>query len=182
MIPEIRNGKAIYLVGRATQKYQRAKYLGLPGAPKPLYGFELIRGAAKVFVVEGAFDWLTLVGWGYPAVALLLHPQVQQALHARAISFADARALAPLEAEDQVAMLEEIRASPKPLSSRQVKARVEARRVMRLVKLANEPNAPNVPNVPKVANEPSEPKVDCYAALFEELASLVEVKTASKGS
>jgi DNA primase len=71
VIPELRAGKAIYLVGRATQKYQKAKYLGLPGAPKPLYGAELIRGATDVFLVEGAMDWLTLVEWGYPTVALL---------------------------------------------------------------------------------------------------------------
>jgi DNA primase len=56
VIPELRAGKAIYLVGRATQKYQKAKYLGLPGAPKPLYGAELIRGAGDVFLVEGAMD------------------------------------------------------------------------------------------------------------------------------
>jgi DNA primase len=71
VIPEIRNSKAIYLVGRATQQYQRAKYLGLPGAPKPLYGLELVRGSADVFICEGPLDWLTLVQWGYPAVALL---------------------------------------------------------------------------------------------------------------
>jgi DNA primase len=71
VIPELRNGRAIYMVGRATQKYQKAKYLGLPGAPKPLYGSELIRGASEVCLVEGAFDWLTLVEWGYPTVALL---------------------------------------------------------------------------------------------------------------
>lgn len=71
VIPELRAGKAIYVVGRATQKYQKAKYLGLPGAPKPLYGAELIRGATDVFLVEGAIDWLTLVEWGYPTVALL---------------------------------------------------------------------------------------------------------------
>jgi len=71
VIPELRDGKAIYLVGRATQKYQKAKYLGLPGAPKPLYGIECIRGADDVFVVEGPLDWLTLIEWGYPTVALL---------------------------------------------------------------------------------------------------------------
>ena len=71
VIPEMRTGRAIYLVGRATQKYQKAKYLGLPGAPKPLYGGELIRGASEVFLVEGAFDWLTLIEWGYPTIALL---------------------------------------------------------------------------------------------------------------
>ena len=71
VIPELREGRAIYLVGRATQQYQRAKYLGLPGAPKPLYGVEIIRHAKDVFVCEGPMDWLTLVQWGYPAVALL---------------------------------------------------------------------------------------------------------------
>ena len=71
VIPELREGKAIYLVGRATQAYQKAKYLGLPGAPKPLHGIERIRSAVEVFVCEGVFDWLTLVDWGYPTVALL---------------------------------------------------------------------------------------------------------------
>jgi DNA primase len=71
VIPEIRSGRAIYLVGRATQKYQRAKYLGLPGAPKPLYGLETIQHAKDVFVCEGPMDWLTLVKWGYASIALL---------------------------------------------------------------------------------------------------------------
>jgi DNA primase len=71
VIPELRDGRAIYLVGRATQAYQKAKYLGLPGAPKPLYGLERVRGSAEVFLCEGPLDWLTLVQWGYPAIALL---------------------------------------------------------------------------------------------------------------
>ncbi len=71
VIPEMREGKAIYLVGRKTQTYQKAKYLGIPGAPKPLYGGELVKGAREVFVVEGPFDWLTLVSWGYAALALM---------------------------------------------------------------------------------------------------------------
>ncbi|MBI5033672.1 MAG: toprim domain-containing protein [Chloroflexi bacterium] len=89
VIPEFRAGKAIYLVGRATQKYQKAKYLGLPGAPKPLYGAELIRGATDVFLVEGAIDWLTLVEWGYPTVALLgshlKHEQISEIADAERI-------------------------------------------------------------------------------------------------
>jgi ParB/RepB/Spo0J family partition protein len=63
-----------------------------------------------------------------------LHPDVQHALHTRTLSFADARALVPLEPEDQASVLQEICSSPKPLSSRQVKLRVDARRVMRLVR------------------------------------------------
>lgn len=71
LIPEIRNGQVVYLVGRATTKKQHAKYIGLPGAPKPLYGFESARNAQTVFLVEGPFDWLTLVKWGYAARGLL---------------------------------------------------------------------------------------------------------------
>lgn len=69
VIPEIRNNQVIDLVGRATQRYQKAKYLTLPGAPKPRYGLETIRGAREVFLVEGPFDMLTLVQWGYPTLA-----------------------------------------------------------------------------------------------------------------
>lgn len=71
VIPELRDGQAVYLVGRATIKRQRAKYIGLPGAPKPLYGRTSAQGAPDVFVVEGPFDWLTLVNWGYAARGLL---------------------------------------------------------------------------------------------------------------
>ncbi len=71
IIPEWRNGSAVYLVGRQTQEYQRVKYLGLPGVPKPLYGLEGAQKHREVFIAEGAFDMLTLLQWGYPAVALL---------------------------------------------------------------------------------------------------------------
>ncbi len=71
VIPEIRDGQVIYLVGRATEKYQKAKYLTLPGASKPRYGLESIRGAHEVFLVEGPFDLLTLLQWSYPALALM---------------------------------------------------------------------------------------------------------------
>lgn len=104
-------------------------------------------------------------GHVYQHLQLLdLHPEVQHALHVRTLSYKDARALVPLEHADQAAVLQEIRSSPKPLSARQVKLRVDARRVMRLVRSANVSNMPNMPNMPNV---PNEPKVDCYAALFE---------------
>lgn len=71
LIPEIRDGQVVYLVGRATTKRQQAKYIGLPGAPKPLYGWESAQHAKTIFLVEGPFDWLTLVNWGYAARGLL---------------------------------------------------------------------------------------------------------------
>jgi len=87
-----------------------------------------------------------LVGQGtshiYQHLQLLdLHRDVQQALHARALSFADARALVPLQVEDQAVVLQEIRTAAKPLTSRQVKARVDARRVLRLVRRAQDESA-----------------------------------------
>jgi DNA primase len=36
-----------------------------------LLGYEGARGHSRVFLTEGPFDWLTLVGWGLPACALL---------------------------------------------------------------------------------------------------------------
>lgn len=71
VIPELRDGQGVYLVGRAVSNRQRAKYIGLPGAPKPLYGYASAEGAKAVFLVEGPFDWLTLVNWGYAARGLL---------------------------------------------------------------------------------------------------------------
>ncbi|HIC95489.1 TPA: toprim domain-containing protein [Candidatus Bipolaricaulota bacterium] len=73
VIPEIREGRAVYLVGRALRPSQRAKYLHLPGAPKPIYGLECIQGRHEIFVTEGPFDWMTLISWGFPACALLGH-------------------------------------------------------------------------------------------------------------
>jgi ParB/RepB/Spo0J family partition protein len=77
-------------------------------------------------------------GHVYQHLQLLdLHPEVQHALHVRMLSYEDARALVPLEHTDQAAVLQEIHSSPKPLSARQVKLRVDARRVMRLVRQNN---------------------------------------------
>jgi ParB family chromosome partitioning protein len=117
-----------------------------------------------------------LVGQGtghvYQHLQLLdLHAQVQEALHARTLSFADARALAPLELQDQAAVLEEIRTASKPLSSRQVKARVDARRVMRLLQQ-------NAPGQPKDASEFR----GNYAALFETEESASQTRTTNPGS
>ena len=80
VIPELRvcsggPSRAVYLVGRATEGWQKAKYLGLPNVPKPLWGAELARDADEVFVCEGVFDMLTLDKWGYVAVATLGHPK-----------------------------------------------------------------------------------------------------------
>jgi len=116
-----------------------------------------------------------LVGQGtghvYQHLQLLdLHPEVQQALHTRALSFADARALVPLEHTDEAAVLQEIRASPKSLSSRQVKMRVDARRVMRLVRKddpGTQGKAETLTDDSSPESDPDAKRVEGnYAALF----------------
>lgn len=69
VIPELRAGHCAWLVGRALDGRQ-PKYRGL-SLPRPLLGYERIRGHEQVFLTEGPFDWLTLIGWGLPASALL---------------------------------------------------------------------------------------------------------------
>lgn len=71
VVPEIRAGQPIWLVGRTiAPEVDGPKYLGLPGR-KPLLGWEAVQDSRKVFLVEGVFDWLTLLNWGYPALALV---------------------------------------------------------------------------------------------------------------
>jgi DNA primase len=71
VVPEIRHGQPIWLVGRTIGPGDNApKYLGLPGR-KPLLGWDTAMNPRQVFVVEGVFDWLTLLSWNYPALALV---------------------------------------------------------------------------------------------------------------
>lgn len=100
----------------------------------------------------------------YQYLGLLdLHPAVQQAVETRALSFADARAFAKLETEDQVTVLADIQsasshqADSKPLSSRQIKLRVDTQRVLRLALTTRATAEEQVAEGPK----------GNYAALFE---------------
>ncbi|MCC6387461.1 MAG: toprim domain-containing protein [Dehalococcoidia bacterium] len=69
VVPELRGGRCAWMVGRALDE-RRLKYLGL-SLPKPILGYEGLRGHDRVFVTEGAFDYLTGVSWGLPICALL---------------------------------------------------------------------------------------------------------------
>ncbi len=69
VIPELRGGNCGWMVGRALNERQ-LKYLGL-SLPKPILGYERVRGHRRVFVTEGAFDYLTGVSWNLPICALL---------------------------------------------------------------------------------------------------------------
>jgi DNA primase len=66
VIPELRGGQPIWFIGRHPTDNARVKYLGLPG-DKPVLGFEKATGLREVYLVEGAFDWLTALSWQLPA-------------------------------------------------------------------------------------------------------------------
>ncbi|MDP2674618.1 MAG: CHC2 zinc finger domain-containing protein [Dehalococcoidia bacterium] len=70
VVPELRGGQCIWMLGRALDDDRQPKYWGL-SLPKPILGYERVRGRHRVFVTEGAFDYLTGVSWGLPICALL---------------------------------------------------------------------------------------------------------------
>lgn len=71
VVPEIRAGQPVWLIGRALDLAGSGpKYLGLPGR-KPLVGWEAVADSRTVYLVEGVFDWLTLLSWELPALALV---------------------------------------------------------------------------------------------------------------
>jgi DNA primase len=70
VIPEMRGGQCIWMVGRTLDDARQPKYRGL-SLPKPILGYERVRGRPRVFVTEGAFDYLTGTSWGLAICALL---------------------------------------------------------------------------------------------------------------
>ena len=70
VVPELRAGQCIWMLGRALDDDRQPKYWGL-SLPKPILGYERVRGRPRVIVTEGAFDYLTGVGWSLPICALL---------------------------------------------------------------------------------------------------------------
>lgn len=70
VIPELRAGQCIWMVGRTLDDARQPKYRGL-SLPKPILGYERVRGRPRVFVTEGAFDYLTGVSWGLSICAIL---------------------------------------------------------------------------------------------------------------
>ena len=70
VVPELRGGQCIWMVGRALDDDRQPKYWGL-SLPKPILGYERVCGRPRAFVTEGAFDYLTGVSWGLPICALL---------------------------------------------------------------------------------------------------------------
>ena len=71
VVPDASGGLARWLVGRAVDPARTPRFQALPG-PKPVLGMGRLGPAPSWTVVaEGVFDWLSLTGWGLPAVAAL---------------------------------------------------------------------------------------------------------------
>lgn len=70
VIPDLRAGYCAWMTGRALEDGTDVPYLGL-ALPRPLLGYDGVRGRPHIFLTEGPFDWLTLLSWGLPACALL---------------------------------------------------------------------------------------------------------------
>ena len=63
VVPEIRGGQCIWMIGRAIEDDERRpKYLAL-GGERPILGFERAAGRRTAFLCEGVFDYLTAVSW-----------------------------------------------------------------------------------------------------------------------
>ncbi len=89
IVPELRDGRPIWCIGRAVEALApafssgtpaagelavrsprpRPKYLSLPGE-KPVLGLDHVAGRRAAYLVEGPFDWLAAVGWQLPVFAI----------------------------------------------------------------------------------------------------------------
>ena len=71
VVPDLSGGLVGWLAGRAIAPNAKPRFQALPG-PKPVLGLGRLGTTPPWAVVaEGLFDWLTLAGWGLPAVAAL---------------------------------------------------------------------------------------------------------------
>ena len=83
VIPDAPGGLVRWLVGRAVDPDRTPRFQALPG-PKPVLGMGRLGPAPSWTVVaEGVFDWLSLTGWGLPAVAALGTQGVERAARRR---------------------------------------------------------------------------------------------------
>ena len=72
VVPDLAWGRVGWLVGRAIDPAATPRFQALPGPRPPVLGLGWLDHAPPWMVVaEGLFDWLTLVQWGFPAVAAL---------------------------------------------------------------------------------------------------------------
>jgi DNA primase len=69
-IPDFQEGLCTYIQGKRPAPGE-PRYLALPGLPRPIFGFGRFQQERALYLVEGVFDWLSLLQWGLPAVSSL---------------------------------------------------------------------------------------------------------------
>ncbi len=78
-VPEVRNGRPVWLTGRAVDPDARPRFQSLPGG-KTVLGLGTARKNERLVVTEGVFDYITLRRWGINSVALAGNGSVRKLL------------------------------------------------------------------------------------------------------
>ena len=79
IVPEIRDGKPVWMTGRVVSDEKEPKFQAMPGG-KPILGIGTTTPDEALVVTEGVFDYVTLKRWGFNAVALCGNGNIEKAI------------------------------------------------------------------------------------------------------
>ena len=79
IVPEIRDGKPVWMTGRAVIDEVEPKFQAMPGS-KPSLGIGTATPDEALIVTEGVFDYIALKRWGFNAVALCGNGNIEKAI------------------------------------------------------------------------------------------------------
>ena len=105
VVPELRDGRVIWLTGRAVESDARTRFQALPGV-KPVLGLGAAETGKDLVITEGVFDYITLRRWGYNAVALAGNGNTDR-IASELQKLKPARALFALDSDDKTAQMRE---------------------------------------------------------------------------
>ena len=75
VVPIMAQGDAVSftgrVIGKADKDSKKPKFLHLKGATRHLYNIDILPNSRNIMVVESIFNALSLLQWGYPAIACL---------------------------------------------------------------------------------------------------------------
>jgi DNA primase len=71
IIPNVRNGKVVWLQGRKADESKRDRYLGIRGPKEGMYGWTSLDRSGPAMIVEGVFDLIPFLQAGYGGIALM---------------------------------------------------------------------------------------------------------------
>ena len=105
VVPELRDGRVMWLTGRAVDGDARTRFQALPGV-KPVLGLGTAETGKDLVITEGVFDYITLRRWGYNAVALAGNGNTDRIV-AELQKVKPKRALFALDSDDKTAQMRE---------------------------------------------------------------------------